>query len=463
MNPLLTWRRLAAFLFAALSFTGCASQQLVARRMPLCAGVSTVPSPATTSVPVAFQSPDAGIECSVTARNFLGEPITVGHFNAGEMVSGVFQDFAGRNFATPSPVLPPAGTMTVRICRVTAEEAGRGRVKANVEIVVELRMKGSVQPEYSKNFSGEATAKWVDKGAVPEAFYIARDIAVREFLAEWRRGDLMTEVAGWTSPRHAPIIRPPEIKKYDFKVEGKDACRGTCVVVCNDWGTERTKAWADKWIDVTTLEQCENSLGIKPERIRIVHVEEQLEPVCKEWRIQFRAAAHSDNDPPEFRRQSIEKIEDTGVHGHIWQGTFTVACNGAKDADAKIWAYGSIRSSFGAVLRKAGVAHARVRMVFTSEEFDGGKKEWTIKARAFERTEMVFSFSKSNRSGCIILDPDLMGLELEKSIERARAFVQSEMDKRVGVGVESGTAKVRYGDYTTEPGNLVVLPFNLER
>ena len=464
MGMHLIWKMPAAFLSVALTFAGCANPQLAERRAGRDFEVTADPSPATMSVPVKFQSPDADVVCSVTARNFLGEPETVGHFNAGEIVTEVFREFAGRNFAAPSPVLPPAGSMVVRICRITAMKAGRGRVNANVEIAVEFHRKGYSKPEYSKCFSGEATEKWTDEGLVPEAFYEALRNAVGKFLAEWRRGDPSAEVAMWTVQGPGPkysIICPPEIVNWCCEPDGKVACTGMCEVACNDWDALRAKEWANKSIDIMAMEKCVKNLGEKPERIRILQ-DEKLE--CKKWHISFRAVVHSDNDPPKTICDSLEETELKGgpqIRG--WKGVFMVNCNGAKDSDAAAAAYIEMRNSFIEVFKQAGIEQDRLRMVIAKRTPDrDNEKKLKIEAYAFPLPANGMAISFNGKEGFLIVAPDLMGLETGAALKKAEEYVQSEMDKRVGVDVPKGEAKVSWDEYTPEPiGNLIVEHFVL--
>ena len=245
-------------------------------------------APRTITIPVAYDPPDAELQISVTGRDFLDNPVTLGYFRAGEIIARRFGDVARANFGEPSSDVPPIGRFIVRIDSVMARRPSGGNVSVSVGATVSVSSARSSEIAYQKGFRAERSAAWGDESAVPGALYDALDKLVHDFLEDWSTSSAVSVLSKWADEA-TPGIRPPELVSLDFVEQGKDVYCGSCTVACNDYEGFRAKGWADAQIE----QACRRKLGIEPERVRIVYDAEKFDPSGKTWRLEFRTFART--------------------------------------------------------------------------------------------------------------------------------------------------------------------------
>lgn len=286
-----SWSSLYAALgvFALLAASGCATPRRLAepqQRAVLRSYAASVASQ-TISIPVAYDAPDTELQTSVSGRDFLDNPVTLGYFRSGEIIAREFGNVVRANFGVPSSEVPPVGRFSVKIDGVMARRRSDGGIAVIVETTVAVASVAAPDVAYRKSFKAECNAPWQDEIMVPTAMYDALDKIVRDFLADWSVSSAATILSRWANEA-TPGVKPPELLSLDFAQQGDVYC-GICSVACNGYEGFRAKGWADAQIE----QACRRKLGIEPERVRIVYDEERFDPVGKTWRFEFRTFARA--------------------------------------------------------------------------------------------------------------------------------------------------------------------------
>lgn len=274
--------------FALISVSGCETpRKLVDPPREAHGTYAAAVASRTLSIPVAYDSPDTELQTSVSWRDFLDNPVTLGYFRSGEIVAREFEHVAQANFGSPSSEVPPVGRFSVKIDGVAARRTSVGNVEVVAEVTVTMSNASSSETAYRKRFKAECSAAWEDETMVPKALYDALDKIIRDFLADWSSSSAVSTLSKWTD-KATPGVKPPELLSLDFTQQGDVYC-GSCRVACNGYEGFRAKGWAD-----TQIEQaCRRKLGIEPERVRIVYDEEKFDQDGKTWRFDFRTFART--------------------------------------------------------------------------------------------------------------------------------------------------------------------------
>ena len=279
----------ASCVFALLTVAGCATPRRLAepQTRDLHVVYAASAAPLTLSIPVVYDSPDAELQTSVSGRDFLDNPVTLGYFRSGEIIAQEFGNVARANFGTPSSEVPPVGRFSAKIDGVSARMTSSGDIVVTVEAMVTLSNAASSETPYRKRFKAECSGAWEDEATVPKVFYDALAKIVRDFLADWSASSAVSVLSEWAD-KSTPGVKPPELLSLDFSQQGNVYC-GSCRVACNGYEPFRAKGWANAHISVA----CRTKLGIEPERVRIIYDEEKLDPVGKTWRFEFRTFARA--------------------------------------------------------------------------------------------------------------------------------------------------------------------------
>lgn len=275
--------------FALLAVAGCATPRRLAEpqtrdaHMKYAADVA----PRTLSIPVAYAPPDVELQTSISGRDFLDNPVTLGYFRSGEIAAREFGNVARANFGTPSSEVPPVGKFSVKLDGVAARRTSSGGIAVTVEATVTMSNAASSEIAYRKCFKAECSEAWEDRTVVPKALYDALDKIVRDFLADWSASSAVSILSEWAD-KSTPGVKPPELLSLDFVQDGNVYC-GICRVACNGYEPFRAKGWANAHVAVA----CRTKLGIEPERVRIVYDKEPFDPDGKTWRFEFRTFART--------------------------------------------------------------------------------------------------------------------------------------------------------------------------
>ena len=275
--------------FALLAVSGCATPRGLVEPEPHSLHVVYAASvaPLTLSIPVVYDSPDTELLTSVSGRDFLDNPVTLGYFRSGEIVAREFGNVARANFGTPSSEVPPVGRFSVKIDGVAARRTSSGGIAVTIEATVAMSNAVSSETPYRKRFKAECSGAWEDEATVPKALYDALAKIVRDFLADWGASSVAAVLSEWAD-KAAPGVKPPELLSLEFTQQGSVYC-GSCTVACNGYEGFRAKGWAAAQIAAT----CRRKLGIEPERVRIVYDEEKFDLAGKTWQFKFRTFARA--------------------------------------------------------------------------------------------------------------------------------------------------------------------------
>lgn len=279
----------ALVVFALLAVAGCATPKRLVEPQSYDARVAyaAAVAPRTLSIPVVYESPDVELQTSVSGRDFLDNPVTLGYFRSGEIIAREFGNVARANFGTPSSEVPPVGRFSAKIDGVSARRTSCGDISVTVEVTVAMEKAASSEPAYKKRFKAECSAAWEDEATVPMALYDALDKIIRDFLADWNASSAVTVLSEWVD-KATPGVKPPELLSLDFTQQDNVYC-GSCRVACNGYEGFRAKGWAEAQIE----QACRRKLSIEPERVRIVYDEEKFDPDGKTWRFEFRTFART--------------------------------------------------------------------------------------------------------------------------------------------------------------------------
>lgn len=275
--------------FALLAVAGCATPRRLAEPQTRGAHMAyaAAVAPRTLSIPVAYAPPDVELQTSISGRDFLDNPVTLGYFRSGEIAAREFGNVARANFGTPSSEVSPVGKFSVKLDGVAARRTASGGIAVTVEATVAMSNAASSETAYRKHFMAECSAAWEDEAMVPNALYDAFGKIVRDFLEDWSASSAVSVLSEWAD-KSVPGVTPPELLSLDFSQQGNVYC-GSCRVACNGYEGFRAKGWADAQIE----QACRRKLGIEPERVRIVYDEEKFDPIGKTWRFEFRTFART--------------------------------------------------------------------------------------------------------------------------------------------------------------------------
>ena len=277
--------------FALLAVSGCAAPRRLTEPQPtyVHGAYLAAVAPLTRYIPVAYDSPDTELQTSVSGRDFLDNPVTLGYFRSGEIIAREFRNVARANFGTPSSDVPPVGRFSVKIDGVAAQRAPDGNIAVSVEATVAMSNAASSETPYKKRFKAECSAVWADETTVPKALYDAVDRIIRSFLSDWSASGAVADLSKWEDEEtRKDGHKGPELLSLDFTKQGDVYC-GSCRVVCNDYEGFRAKGWAA----VKIAEACRCKLGIEPERVRVVYDAEEFDPSAKKWTFEFRTFART--------------------------------------------------------------------------------------------------------------------------------------------------------------------------
>ena len=334
---------------ALCTVAGCATPRRLAEprtphvQMAYAASVA----PRTVGIPVVYDTPDAELLTSVSGRDFLDNPVTLGYFRSGEIIAREFGNVARANFGTSSHEIPPVGRFSVRIDGVRARRTSDGNIAVAIEATIAVvRAEGS-DVAYRKCFKAECSSTWQDETTVPVALYDALGKIVRDFLADWDASDAVSAISRWADAS-LPGVKPPELLSLDFLRQGNVYC-GSCRVACNGYEGFRAKGWADAQIE----QACRRKLGIEPERVRIVYDEEVFDPGGKAWRFEFRTFA---------RTRIVLSFNKVNRHGFV-TGDLGLMGMTAEEASPvlKRFALDEMDSRAGMVTSSAAKGEAHVR------------------------------------------------------------------------------------------------------
>lgn len=247
----------------------------------------------TMDVPAILNVPDRATDFAVVSSlgSLIGHRYVSAILPGGIIVEREFGKVRDANFRKPVDGELPVATFAVR---VHSAEVTQSSPDSPVDVVLHLNVEVA-KPDggeiaYSKSMEVSASAPWVDKTRVPDAFYQALFSSIAQVLGDWDQSDGPETVARWGG-KALPGAVPPELHAIAWTGEGSGVHRGHCTVSCNGWGGFQTKHWANAQIAAA----CRTKLGdIEENRVRVLYDEESYDESRGRWTFAFRCFARNE-------------------------------------------------------------------------------------------------------------------------------------------------------------------------
>ena len=465
---------------------------------------------------VEYVPPSDSFSSPVMRMNAIGELVSDGQAEAGCIISREFEKVVRRNFAEPGVGGDASAVFSLVIDRVSMKREVAD-VVVDLGVTVCIYKRGAEnEVAYRKAFSATSRKKWTDTSLVPEAFYSALYETVRDFLEDWGRGGALPKLEEWSRGKE----RPPALKMLDFTMRD-GVCYGVCEVSCNDYEGFRAKRWAIPRIgqscrdklgieterirvvyDSERLDErgklwrfefrafarsrvvmsfdkeaghgfVTGDLGLMGKTVEIASAElrkfvkdemDKRTGVSGEM-LRFDDVLHDstfDLVTIKFRLLTPPKLKvfQFSTHDEVHYGVCEVVCNDYGRFAAKDWAVSQIAKSCMEKLGKFGIERDSVRVVYDVQDFKEKDNLWRLEFRTFARTRVALSFDKGSRRGFVTGDLGLMEKTAEDASVELREYVQSEMDRRIGVS--AGKADVRFDSAVPDTTfDLITIRFRL--
>ena len=206
---------LGCVLASCISSTDLADALEVMDRRPLQTGIGDLKEPSakpvtrqayaaktsnlTLQFPVVYElSPAPATAFRVSRENLFGTAEFAGSFRAADIAGREFQNVANANFHLVQDAEASAALFSVQLVGCSLQmPVWSGEAVASLCIQVAVKKPGDSATAYSRYFQATCKAPWQNQAEVPEAFYLALDQIVENFLDEWGASPAVSVLLSW--------------------------------------------------------------------------------------------------------------------------------------------------------------------------------------------------------------------------------------------------------------------------